>query len=110
MGNYAWCDWLHNKTRLTMLVTAPWNLWRPAIVLHAFPAAVVSLLCVFTPVAVIFPPGGVTVEFREGVVRTPIPALATMNISDIGNGSTGSFVDKSLLRILNHHDLMTLAK
>jgi hypothetical protein len=58
----------------------------------------VGFLCAGIPFAAVFPPGALIVKF-ENSVNTTMSGVATMNISDYGNGTLQDFVKKSLFEM-----------
>ena len=86
---------------LRTLNSSPWNLVRPKVlvwILKVKELWLVSLLCAGIPFAAVFPPGALTVEF-ENAVPTTLRNVPTMNISDYGNGTRQSFLEKSLFEM-----------
>ncbi|KAJ4012392.1 hypothetical protein NW752_008067 [Fusarium irregulare] len=86
---------------LRSLNSNPWNLVRPKVIVSIIKIRelwLVSLLCAGIPFAIVFPPGALTVEF-ENAVSTTLRNVPTMNISDYGNGTPKSFVEKSLFEM-----------
>ncbi|RBR15624.1 uncharacterized protein FIESC28_07265 [Fusarium coffeatum] len=86
---------------LGTLNSSPWNLFRRKVfrwISKVRELWIVSLLCAGIPFAIVFPPGALTVEFENSVITT-LRNVPTMNISDYGNGTYGSFVEKSLFEM-----------
>lgn len=86
---------------LRTLNSSPWNLFRRKVfrlISKVRELWIVSLLCAGIPFAIVFPPGALTVEF-ENSVTTTLHNVPTMNISDYGNGTYQSFVEKSLFEM-----------
>jgi hypothetical protein len=71
---------------LITLATSPWDIWRPHILRNAGFAPLMAGLCALVPIAVVFPPGSLGVEFRDGVIPFTLHDVPTMNISDYGAG------------------------
>lgn len=91
---------------LVDLSDSPWDLWRFKVlrsICHIKRVWFVSLVCAMIPFALIFPPGGMTIEF-ENQLKTKLHNVKTMNISDIGIGTIRSFVEHSLFQM--HADLV----
>lgn len=87
----------HTADRLLGLPDSPWNLVRPSMLRHAGPIKwLIGLMCFLIPIAAMFPPGALTVEFRNSVRPTVLRDVPTMNISDIGDLSHRSFMDHRL--------------
>ncbi|EXL64506.1 hypothetical protein FOPG_19230 [Fusarium oxysporum f. sp. conglutinans race 2 54008] len=89
------------ETKLDTLASSPWNLFRRSIFLRLFRIKrlwLVGFLCAGIPFAAVFPPGALIVKF-ENSVNTTMSGVATMNISDYGNGTLQDFVKKSLFEM-----------
>ncbi|KAF6835527.1 hypothetical protein CPLU01_04203 [Colletotrichum plurivorum] len=89
---YLWCT-LQKRTlhttaidKLLRLVSTPWNLVLPHLLMGAPGPWIVGLICFSVPLAVVFPPGAMTVEFREGVMPVLLHDVPTVNLSHWGNG------------------------
>lgn len=79
------------------LPDSPWNLFRLSMLRHAGPVKwLIGLMCFLIPVAAMFPPGALTVEFRNSVRPTVLRDVPTMNISDIGDLTHRSYMDHML--------------
>ncbi|KAF6792684.1 hypothetical protein CSOJ01_14090, partial [Colletotrichum sojae] len=72
--------------KLLKLVSTPWNLVLPRLLMGAPGPWIVGFVCFSVPLAVVFPPGAMTLEFREGVMPVLLPGVPTVNINDWGNG------------------------
>lgn len=77
--------------KLIRLVSSPWNLVLADIVSGAPGPWLIALICLIIPVAVVFPPGALTVEFLEGVLPVGLNNVPTINLSDWGNGTVPDF-------------------
>jgi len=84
---------------LVTLVMSPWDLWRPDLYKDAILAVVIGVLCALVPIAIVFPPGALSVEFQEGVVPFTLRDVPTMNISDFGKGDMKDVVERSFLQL-----------
>ncbi|KAK6213516.1 hypothetical protein QIS74_09518 [Colletotrichum tabaci] len=85
--------------KLIRLATSPWNLPRPGIFLAAPEPWLVASLCLLVPLAIVFPPGALTVEYREAVQPVTLHDVPTMNISDWGNGTAHDLYHHALFEI-----------
>ncbi|KAF1831057.1 hypothetical protein BDW02DRAFT_72192 [Decorospora gaudefroyi] len=81
--------------KLATLVTSPWNLFRKDVFVNAKKELVFGILCFLIPVAAVFPPGALTIDFDDFVLATS-RSVPTMNITNWGNGSLQSFAEHSL--------------
>ncbi|KAF6831402.1 hypothetical protein CMUS01_07361 [Colletotrichum musicola] len=77
--------------KLVRLVSSPWNLVLADVISGAPGPWLIALVCLLVPIAVVFPPGALTVEFREGVLSIDLDNVPTMNLSDWGNGTIPDF-------------------
>lgn len=85
--------------KLITLVTSPWNLLRPGLLFSASGPWIIAFMCFLLPVAVVFPPGAITVEFQESVLPVTLLNVPTMNISNWGNGTARDFFRHSFLEM-----------
>lgn len=81
--------------RLVTFAASPWDLIRPTVLVRVPGIWFIGLLCALVPIAAVFPPGALTVEFDDVVART-LDKVPTMNVSDYGDGSIQSFIQHSL--------------
>lgn len=88
---------LHAGTidKLVTLTTSPWNLVRWRLIADAPLQWLLGLCCILVPIAVVFPPGALTVEYRDNVLHneTQVP---TMDLSNFGNGSLIDFSNHAI--------------
>ncbi|CAG9992158.1 unnamed protein product [Clonostachys byssicola] len=84
---------------LVTLVMSPWDLWRPDLYNDATFAALIGILCALVPIAVVFPPGALSVEYQEGVIPVTLTNVPTMNISDFGRGGMKDVHERSFLQL-----------
>ncbi|KAF4445367.1 hypothetical protein F53441_10916 [Fusarium austroafricanum] len=92
---------LDDKLERLSLDSSPWNLFRRSVFLQIFRIKrlwLVGFLCAGIPFAAVFPPGALTVNFKNTVPVT-LHDVPTMNISDYGNGTHQQFVEKSFFEM-----------
>ncbi|CRK16204.1 hypothetical protein BN1723_010888 [Verticillium longisporum] len=82
--------------KLVSLPDSPWDLARPRVIISAIGPWLAALVCVLMPLAGMFPPGCLTVEFRNSIVPVTLSAVPTLNISYWGPGNYRGFVDHAL--------------
>lgn len=86
---------------LVTLVATPWNVFNPHLVLQVrelWLTWLVGLLCALIPIAAVFPPGALTVQF-DNAAPLLMSNVATMNLSDYGNGTHRDFVEHALFEM-----------
>ena len=86
--------------KLLTLMTSPWNLFRLPLLRHAPLEWLLAWCCVLIPIAAVFPPGTLNVEFREGVLQTNA-RIPTLDLSDFGDGSQSEFWRRTLFTPLD---------
>jgi hypothetical protein len=92
--------------KLISLPSNPWNLVHPKMLFHAKMEWLVALAIFLMPIAAMFPPGALTVEFQNGVLPTVLSDIPTMNISDLGAGTNRDLINRALFEV--DGDLMFL--
>ncbi|KAM0276297.1 hypothetical protein ACHAQH_006886 [Verticillium albo-atrum] len=85
--------------KLVSLPDSPWDLARPRVISSAIGPWLAALVCVLMPLAGMFPPGCLTVEFRNSVLPVTLSAVPTLNISYWGPGNFRGFVDHALFNL-----------
>lgn len=80
---------------LVSLPSSPWNLAEVQVIRSAWVPWLISLGCIMMPLAGMFPPGTLTVEFENSVVPTSLGSVPTMNISDWGFSDYKTFINHS---------------
>lgn len=81
---------------LMSLPGTPWDLFRPEVMRHARGIWLIGFACLLMPIAAMFPPGALTVEFQNSVSPRMLRNVPTMNISELGDGSVKAFSDYRL--------------
>lgn len=84
------------RETLVGLPGAPWHLIKLQVIRNAWLPWLISLGCIMMPLAGMFPPGTLTIEFRNSVVPSTHPHVPTMNISDWGFGDFNALMEHSL--------------
>ncbi|KAF6817468.1 hypothetical protein CSOJ01_02390 [Colletotrichum sojae] len=82
--------------KLIRLVSSPWNLVVVDTASSAPGPWLIAFVCLLIPIAVVFPPGALTVEFLEGVLPVELNNVPTINLSDWGNGTLPDFTRHAL--------------
>jgi hypothetical protein len=84
---------------LVTLVMSPWDLWRPDLYKDAILAVLIGILCALVPIAAVFPPGSLSVEYQDAVLPFTLRNVPTMNISDFGKGDMKDVTERSFLQL-----------
>ena len=84
--------------KLATLAASPWNLFRINLFITAPTQWILGASCFLIAIAAVFPPGALTVEFRDHILPV-LDRVPTLNISDWGNGSLTSFSSHALFLV-----------
>lgn len=84
--------------KLATLATSPWNLVRWNLIAAAPLQWLLGLCCILVPIAVVFPPGALTVEFRNNVLHKEMK-VPTIDLSNFGNGSLVDFSNHAVFTL-----------
>jgi hypothetical protein len=84
---------------LVSLPGSPWNLGDLKVIRSAWVPWLISLGCIMMPLAAMFPPGTLTVEFQNFVLPATHMSVPTMNITDWGFGDYRHFMVRSLFDV-----------